>query len=81
MFGPLLYNISLYFGYIDFWFNRIACDCDILWFLSEPSLDDHLIYGRCKNGTFISNIDVDELEAECQVDHQDYPDEFYPSLG
>ena len=64
---------------INFSGNPLKCGCDIKWIVEDPQMlkiiDDVAFDYRkptCEDGTFVSDLDLSNLEMLCTEDHMNY---------
>lgn len=65
VFGPVLKNVSTFFGFVSFVGNYLTCDCSVLWLVMDEALQRHAYSATCKNFTYVDDLDRDAMVAEC----------------
>nr|XP_027214341.1 leucine-rich repeat-containing protein 15-like [Penaeus vannamei] len=61
VFGPVLKNVSTFFGFVSFVGNYLTCDCSVLWLVMDEALQRHAYSATCKNFTYVDDLDRDAM--------------------
>ncbi|XP_047494508.1 leucine-rich repeat-containing protein 15-like [Penaeus chinensis] len=65
VFGPVLKNVSTFYGFVNFVGNYLTCDCSVLWLVMDETLQGHAYSAMCKNFTYVDDLDRNVMMEEC----------------